>query len=86
MKNTYHVEVSCTKVNPGNISGDVVDEHAICQCRACARREFEGTIVNDGYETSSKENTGRCCAVEEVMRADGFNNLQGDKPECITDS
>ena len=51
------MEVSCTKVDPGNIRGDVVDEYAICQRRARARREFEGTAVNGGYETSSQENT-----------------------------
>ena len=74
-ENTRHVEESCTKVNSRNISGDVVDEHAICQCRPRARREFEGTIVNGGYQTSSQENTGRCCPVEKVMQADGCNNL-----------
>ena len=86
MKNTRHVEVSCTIVNPGNIGGDVVDEYPICQRQARARREFEGTIVNDSYETSSQENACRHCAVEIVMVADGCNGLQGDKPECITDS
>ena len=75
-----------TKVNPGNIGGDVVDEHTVCQRQTRSRREFEGAIVNDGYETSSQEDTGRGCTVEKVIVADGCNDLQGDKPECITDS
>jgi len=91
MEKTCHVEESCTKVNPGNINGhwgcgDVVDEYAICQRRACAGREFEVTIVNDGYETSSQENNGQSCAVQKVMRADGCNNLQDNEAECINDA
>ena len=80
------MEESCAKVNPGNIGGDVVDKYPICQRQTRSRSEFEGTIVNDGYETSSQEDTGRGCTVEIVISADECNDLQGDKPECITDS
>lgn len=56
----------------------MIDQFAVGQLRASARRESKGPIVDGGDETPTQQHAGGCATVEEVVGGDGADELKSE--------
>ena len=66
-----------TKIDAGDIGRDMVHKLAVGQGRSGASRQSQGAIVDRSDEATTKQDASRCASVEEVVRAQRRDNLEG---------